>query len=794
MNEAEFEARVYEILNKIFPTILPLRFSLQRSFTIKFGHHNVLVNGEDPSSYANRGIYDILISFEGKPFIMLELKKPDSKITVEDRSQGISYARLTEEVTPITVISSGNDTVILNTFTRQEFEESKFDELGIDKILNAGLKLAAEETAHSILELLEKDFRVVYEVVNKISEDAFQEITGELKDYSRPLVNNFRFERDIEKFQNTLKKSRYVFIAGDPLVGKTNFLYQLFLLGSNAGHAFLYLNATKSLYSVLKKISIFVTKSINTPVSEQQVRNWLILSQGKSRDRRLVVAYDHLKDDCKDAIKEEIEEFTDLFASSKNIILLASDTSNYRALCGIDNGGKLTMFSSRFKKYDFRAMNQKEFFNANKELDKHFSTCIMLGGLYSGEFRSPGAWRLLAIDSYHYRPEWAGYGVVKAVPSCDFLKLVIGEYFLDKQTMQDFMRLTKVYVSQILQEDFARDMELMAMSIPVLKEEVFEAMDNATKSRLLDSGLVEKTFDSEFQSIYLAKVPELLMRFAIEPLKVGLKILFEADFEHGFDKLIKICKFMPSGEVICAMIIAEYCKEGQDVLVGALFERLRLEMPSIEAAPGKKRLRMYIPGKGNVEFDADGDELGSYMTPPFSYLILAHLVAFAFVTDQEDYYAYNIQCIESIGGLPFQLRPIHPNLIMELQPETLDVPNIGSLVNPKLGITEPIVQSIQALLFDRCYLVRRLFDHAMATRNYPLIYRTYIAAKHSAFIHGEERSAARDYIIDSYIRIRPKLVAISEEPSGADRNTLRRKEKEIKKHLSRYADLLEMIT
>ncbi|RZJ83655.1 MAG: hypothetical protein EOO20_22405 [Chryseobacterium sp.] len=257
MNEAEFEARVSEILKKIFPTLSPFKFSQQRSFTIKFGHHNVLVNGQDPSSHANRGIYDILISFEDRPLILLELKKPGLKITSEDRAQGISYARLTETVTPITVISSGDETVILNTFTRKEFDDREFDELWVKEILEAGLKLAAGETAQSILDLLEKDFRVVYEVVNRMSEDAFGEITGELKDYSKPLVRNFRFERTMDRFEDTLKKARYVYLTGDPFVGKTNFLYQLFLHGKGTGHGFLYVDASRSSYSVLKKVSIF---------------------------------------------------------------------------------------------------------------------------------------------------------------------------------------------------------------------------------------------------------------------------------------------------------------------------------------------------------------------------------------------------------------------------------------------------------------------------------------------------------------------------------------------------------
>lgn len=99
--------------------------SFEDNFTIKLGKNDI-----KKKEYIS-GRLDILVKQNNEPFLLWELKKEKFKITNDEVSQAISYARLTEPMTPFTIISNGDQTLIYNTFTKQQVEN---DMLQVDLV------------------------------------------------------------------------------------------------------------------------------------------------------------------------------------------------------------------------------------------------------------------------------------------------------------------------------------------------------------------------------------------------------------------------------------------------------------------------------------------------------------------------------------------------------------------------------------------------------------------------------------------------------------------------------------
>ena len=86
--------------------------SYEDSFTIKLGKNTV-----KKKDYIS-GRLDILVKIDNIPFLLWEMKKEGLQITDEEVGQAISYARLTEPITPYTIVSNGTNTQIYNTFNK----------------------------------------------------------------------------------------------------------------------------------------------------------------------------------------------------------------------------------------------------------------------------------------------------------------------------------------------------------------------------------------------------------------------------------------------------------------------------------------------------------------------------------------------------------------------------------------------------------------------------------------------------------------------------------------------------
>lgn len=188
--------------------------SFEYNFTIKLGKNTIKKN-----DYIS-GRLDILVKLNKEPFLLWELKKEKLKITNEEISQAISYSRLTEPITPFTIISNGNETYIYNTYTKQKVTKNKLSTDLSKPNFQDAIKLRIEALS-DIICYSSDNFK---NFINRINNREILRLSG-----NKYIKELYVKRKDIYKrFENFLNNDKKVFfITGTSGVGKTNTLCNL---------------------------------------------------------------------------------------------------------------------------------------------------------------------------------------------------------------------------------------------------------------------------------------------------------------------------------------------------------------------------------------------------------------------------------------------------------------------------------------------------------------------------------------------------------------------------------------
>ena len=124
LNEEELKAQV------LLPYLNSLGIScdqieLEKTLHLRLGRQTVVHGGS--GSKAVRGRLDVLVrSSSGQNLFVLELKRPDSDLTDDDRDQGISYARLLDQIAPFVLVTNGRDNRLYDTVTKALLDNQQF--------------------------------------------------------------------------------------------------------------------------------------------------------------------------------------------------------------------------------------------------------------------------------------------------------------------------------------------------------------------------------------------------------------------------------------------------------------------------------------------------------------------------------------------------------------------------------------------------------------------------------------------------------------------------------------------
>ena len=218
MNEATLEQRIVLEIGKCFPFLKKEDIILQKSFSIKLGH----------KKYVIKGRADVMVQHDGKPLAIFELKAPEIKLTTDDYEQCVSYARLTEPITPLSIISNGKETVVLNTYKRERIDDDYTNEEVFNRLIKNMGSVAESQLDSAINTLLGNSKEVWNKTIQEINDSGFSIITSKTLDLESPICEEFQIERESA---NELLKQIYLdsllIFTGEPSSGKTNVTYQL---------------------------------------------------------------------------------------------------------------------------------------------------------------------------------------------------------------------------------------------------------------------------------------------------------------------------------------------------------------------------------------------------------------------------------------------------------------------------------------------------------------------------------------------------------------------------------------
>lgn len=224
-NEEDLKQKV------VLPYIESLGFAkneleYEKNFSIRLGRNVYCINNCKRKENA-KGRLDILCKSGDKNIFVIEVKTVNAKITQDDIDQGISYARLLDQIAPFVLITNGKDTRVMDTISKKELSGNN---IGLQSdFWKNDCKLSSKDELNYRYEALTKFIGYSYDNLKLFSksqiEDRMSVLKGNKNDLTKKYIpelflKNKKLYCAVEKF---LISSDVVFsIIGESGVGKTN--------------------------------------------------------------------------------------------------------------------------------------------------------------------------------------------------------------------------------------------------------------------------------------------------------------------------------------------------------------------------------------------------------------------------------------------------------------------------------------------------------------------------------------------------------------------------------------------
>lgn len=343
--------------------------SFEDNFTIKLGKNTV-----KKKEYIS-GRLDILVKLGDSPFLLWEMKKEGLQISDEEIGQAISYARLTEPITPYTIVSNGKDTQIYNTFNRKRI---KYDELNkgyktldFNEAINNRMEALSEIICYSIDNLIN--------YLKYINNRELERVKGNkyIKELYVPRL-------EVHKcFENFLKdEKKLFFITGESGIGKTNIVSNL--LENNIDQSImLFYNACFISNSIIGQI----IDDFNFVFDEQLLNRQLfnrINSLAKKENKNFVILIDAIDELAIQNPHIEIDKILNIISEYSNFKICLSCKDSYikdfEEVNGISsklkNISKVEIKLTDFKEEEKDIIMEKYKLYYNVSIDQHISKSI----------------------------------------------------------------------------------------------------------------------------------------------------------------------------------------------------------------------------------------------------------------------------------------------------------------------------------------------------------------------------------------------------------------------------------
>lgn len=737
MNEATLEARVSEVLRQVFPTFKEVNVVHQTSFTLKIGHHNIPFDSDYSNKNSVRGISDIILKIDDKNIILLELKQENIVISQADIAQGLSYARLLDQMPPITLISNGKDNQFFNTYTRDEIVIDTIDFQFIQKTINSSFTLAASDFKDAVNLLLNNDPELFSKVINDLSEARFNRLTGDIADFSKPICLDFNIERTILEEINKVfdNGNLLVGIQASAFVGKTTVLYQFFQKLRSTENFLLYLDCNDHNYSIYKQLANSFSKSSGVHITEEKVREWLNSSLYNGSGNRLYLLLDNFNDNIAETIKEEILELIDLFDNGHHRILYTIDEFNYKEIAYVPHRKYKTLIGQKSKVIKLDELDDIEYMEANEIMFDRFRLIIQRGGHFTPEYREPRILRHLITAYQDEQIPDKNYSKLIAVPDYELLTLLVCNETYSPEVHQLMKKLADCFIEEHDTRQGNSDLALISIGTGAILTETFRAKyPNDYESLIQSSIVVIREYHDQNLSIIYPKLPELLAYYCIDK---AVHLLLEKSKDTNGSELATyftdLMLAIPFCDIVGAGTMMQLSQKAP-LLFSDLITELRKIAPKTELIGKGTIIAMHVPEEGTakINFDCNVDKgNGFFIADFYPYAILSQLAGYPMgVDDPEDEgnYKYHLLLIYQLASDSHFLRRADMRSIKNMKYlEGHDWDGIGQIINGKEGIIEPIVQSIQKCFMQLPDQMILLSKYGFHQKNFNMLYRFYLA-------------------------------------------------------------------
>lgn len=292
------------------------QLSFEDNFTLKLGKNTI-----KKKDYIS-GRLDILVLLDNEPFIIWELKREKHEITSEEINQAISYSRLTDQITPFTIVSNGDETHLYNTITKEEIKKEQLNPNFVSYTFDEAIKLKKEALTEIICYSIEN----LTNFINKINNREL----NRLKDnkYIKELyVERKDVHKKFNEFLNNEKK--LFFINGNSGVGKTNVICNLVESNMN-NNTILFYNSCFIEKSILDNLLEDFNFAFDEQLYYRQLFNRInILS--KKNNKFFIICIDAIDELTIENPIVSIDKFLDLANEFSNIKVCLSCKGSYVA-------------------------------------------------------------------------------------------------------------------------------------------------------------------------------------------------------------------------------------------------------------------------------------------------------------------------------------------------------------------------------------------------------------------------------------------------------------------------------
>lgn len=713
MNEATLEQRIASEIGKCFPFLKKEDLTLQKSFSIKLGH----------KKYVIKGRADVMIQHDGKPLAIFELKAPEIKLATDDYEQCISYARLTEPITPLSVISNGKETVVLNTYTRERIDAADTNEEVFNKLIKNMGAIAESKLDSAINILLGNSKEVWNKAVHEINESGFLNITGKTPDLESPICEGFQIERDNT---NELLKQIYldslVIFTGEPSSGKTNFIYQLCqLAGKKGGCIPVYVNLEEP-KSIFQYLANKFSGVLYTPVSKDNFRYWLINCLCKNPEHRMVFILDNISS----SIETDWEEIYELIDINKNnfSVLLVMNEQIYDDAKKVKGKNRLNAIG-KAKHYTLPFLSDEEFHKACQMLYEEYKLCISHGGAYNPEYRKPDVLKMQAVYVKNLPVEDGNLVVIPGILNIDILLSVWKN--MDDIIRTGYRKLAKFIIAQG-NKDKSIERMFYAYSSGILFCNGTDLKDRDMQV-LLERGYLKRKYLRNGDSfIYPALQNVMPVAAAYEIMELAQ---YQPDDNELYDSLIRYSRLFLYPDLTAALLILFMSKK-DELFISRIINRLYADEPAIDYSAPKRALIKMDKGVVGVDFSKipcirNGQEEGVLLGNTLPWLILSNLLAIPFATEDGDMSLWT-EMIKKVGSFKNVLLRVDHIPFHEIKGfHVHSLPDKTEVICGKMGVIEPITYAMQrGFLLVPEHMIE-IVRWAVEKGNIPLITRLSIS-------------------------------------------------------------------